>query len=114
MSTSRPEPSSTEAMAFQLVLAELHTHQEGLQALQQTVQQMLTLQAKIVGLLEAQGRQPDVPVATWDQVYDPVEDVPALPDVENVQLPEDIRPSVIFGSRRLARWFYKETPSGDA
>jgi hypothetical protein len=79
MSPAQPEPSGTEAMAFQLVLAELHAHQEDLRALQQTVQQMLPLLAKMVGLLEAQGKQPEVPVATWDQMYAEAQAVPALP-----------------------------------
>jgi hypothetical protein len=111
MATGRPEPSSTEAMAFQLVLSELRTHQEDLKALQQTVQQMLPLLAKIVGLLEAQGKQSDVSVATWDETYDVAEVLPAPPD-EDAQPPAEAR--VVLGSQRLARWLYKETSGGDA
>jgi hypothetical protein len=98
-------------MAFQLVLAELRTHQDDLKALQQTVQQMLPLLAKIVGLLEAQGHHPAVPVATWDETYAAAEDVAGPPI--NVT-PVSPRPRALLGSQRLGRWFVKETPGGDA
>jgi hypothetical protein len=107
MATTRPEPSGTEAMAFQLVLAELRAHQKGLQALQQAQQQQLTLLAKIVGLLEAQGRQPAVPVATWEETYAAPEDAPVEPI--NVT-PASPRPRALLGSQRLAQWFVKEMP----
>jgi hypothetical protein len=100
MAASRPEPSSTEAMAFQLVLSKLDM-------LQQTVQQQVALLAKIVGLLEAQGRQPEVPVATWDETYDAPEDAPVEPI--NVT-PASPRPRALLGSQRLAQWFVKEAP----
>jgi hypothetical protein len=100
-------------MAFQLILAELRTHQDELKALQQMVHQMLPLLAKIVRLLEAQGHQPDVPVATWDATYATEEETP-VPPVEDAVVSDDTRVHVPFGSRRLARWFFKETPRGDA
>lgn len=113
MAESGPEPANVETMAFQLVLAELRTHQEDLRGLQQTVQQMLPLLAKIVGLLEAQGHQPEVPVATWDQIYAPAEDA-SVPPVEDDPVPDEAQVRVMFGSQRLGRWFLREVPGGDA
>jgi hypothetical protein len=102
-------------MAFQLVLAELHAHQDDLKALQQTVQQMLPLLAKIVGLLEAHGHQPEVPVATWDQMYAGAEAVLA-PPVHVAVNATPVAPTLraLLGPKWLAQWFVKETPSGDA
>jgi hypothetical protein len=111
MPASPPERSSVEAMAFQVVLAELGALQRDMQAMQQAVQQMLPLLTKIVGLLEAQGQQPEVPVATYDQLYTELQ-----PPPESESTPvavDEPRPHVLFGSRRLWQWFVQKDVHAD-
>jgi hypothetical protein len=103
MAESIPASTGVEAMAFQVVLSKLGAVQEDMQALQHTVQQMLPLLTKIVGLLEAQGQQPEVPVATYEQMYTELQ---PPPESESAPLAGDEpRPRVLFGSRRLWQWF---------
>jgi hypothetical protein len=111
MPESAPEHSGVEAMAFQVVLSKLGAVQEEVQALQRTVQQMLPLLTKIVGLLEAQGKQPEVPVATYDQLYTELQPPPESESTQSeVLLP---RTRVLFGSRRLLEWFTRKETHAD-
>jgi hypothetical protein len=111
MSAERPAPPSTEVMAFEVLMHRMGALQDEMHAMQRTVEQMLAVLAKIVGLLEAQGHHPAVPVATWDETYAAAEDVAGPPI--NVT-PVSPRPRALLGSQRLGRWFVKETPGGDA
>jgi len=88
-------PDSLEGMAFQLILHKLGSLERAMQALP-------PLLAKIVDQLEAQTRHPEVPIATYAQLY------PDLPTADGAaaQTPT-ANPAP---RRRLWRWFMKEGP----
>jgi hypothetical protein len=101
------------AMAFQLILARLHTLEEAFDtrmlAQEQALGQIVPLLAKMVTHLEAQAAPSAVPVATFAQIY------PELQEAEPEQTPSDadavsVEPPVVRG--RLRQWLTKEVPGG--
>ena len=95
-------PDSLENLAFQLILQKLVS-------LERAMQSIPPLLTKIVDQLEAQTRQPEVPIATYAQLY------PELPQDaaadEQPQAPETLeeRAAPQGGkSQRFWRWFLRE------
>jgi hypothetical protein len=97
----QPGPDGLEAMALQLVLSKLSDLEHKLSGVEQAVQQTVPLLGKIVAQLEALHKQPDVPVATYAQLYTELqeEEVPA-PPVPVIDTIASVPPW------RLRRWFY--------
>ena len=94
-------PDGLESMAFQLILHKLTS-------LEQAMHAMPPLLKKIIDQLEAQATQPDVPVATYAQLYPEVQaDAPAPPQVLDVVATPAPAPQARW---RLLGWFLKETP----
>jgi len=100
----QPEPDGLEAMALQLVLSKLGGLEQKLSGVEQAVQQTVPLLGKIVAQLEALNKKPDVPVATYAQLYSELqEDEAPEPPAPVV----DVVPSVpAVSPGRLRRWFY--------
>jgi hypothetical protein len=107
MPESAPESTGVEAMAFQVVLSKLGALQEEMQAMQRTVQQMLPLLTKIVGLLEAQGQQPEVPVATYEQHYAELQPSPESESAPTHVVGAPKRPLFTWA------WFTRREPDAD-
>jgi hypothetical protein len=103
--TEHPGPDGLEAMALQLVLSKLSDLEHKLSGVEQAVQQTVPLLGKIVAQLEALNKKPDVPVATYAQLYTELQDE-EVPE-EPVPVVE-VRPSV--PPTRLRRWFTREEP----
>jgi hypothetical protein len=94
-------PDGLETMAFQLLLHKVTSLERAMQAIP-------PLLKKIIDQLEAQAKQPDVPVATYAQLYPEVqEDAPATPQVLDVVATPAPAPQA---RRRVLGWFLKETP----
>ena len=97
-------PDGLESMAFQLLLHKITS-------LERAMQGIPPLLKKIVDHLEAQTQQPDVPIATYAQLY------PELPKDEDDGHPDET-PSVTQAGaadnttmprqRRLWHWFLRE------
>jgi len=87
-------------MAFQLLLQKMTS-------VEHTMQAIPPLLKKIIDQLEAQAKQPDVPVASYAQLYPQLQEgTPAQPEVLDVVAEA---PSVPQKPRRpLLRWFLKE------
>jgi hypothetical protein len=79
--SEQPGPDGVEAMALQLVLSKLSDLEHKLSGVEQAVQQTVPLLGKIVAQLEALNKKPDVPVATYAQLYTELqeEEVPEPP-----------------------------------
>ena len=99
-------PDGLETMAFQLLLHKVTS-------LEQAVHSLPPLLKKIIDHLEAQAKQPDVPIATYEQLYAkyleaPEEDAdaeaPAAPVSEVTAAP----PPQSHQRWRVWRWFVKE------
>jgi hypothetical protein len=108
-------PDGLETMAFQLLLYKVTSLEHAMQA----IPPLLT---KIVDQLEAQAKQPDVPVATYAQLYPELhEGASEAEEVLDVvaETPPPRRDGVGAGSvatfpqvrrRRFLGWFLKEIP----
>ena len=95
------KPDGTEAMAFQMILHKL----TGVEQAMRAIPPLLT---KIITQLEAQAKQPDVPVASYTQLYPQLQagtaeskDVIEVAAAETPPVPQGKR-------RRVWRWFTKE------
>jgi len=104
MAESQHGPESLEALAFQLILHKLVS-------LERAMQGIPPLLKKIVDYLEAQTQQPDVPMATYAQLY------PELPKDEDDGHPDETQSVTQAGAadnttmprrRRLWQWFLRE------
>jgi len=105
MPASHEGPDSLEGLAFQLILQKLVS-------LERAMQGIPPLLKKIVDHLEAQTQQPEVPVATYAQLYPELPDeggeeqeaaaTDASPAVEASAAPQQGKP------QRFWRWFLKE------
>jgi hypothetical protein len=103
MSESSTERSGVEAMAFEVVLSKLSALEQKLSGVEQAVQQTVPLLGKIVAQLEALNKKPDVPVATYAQLYSELQEEAPEPPAPVV----DVVPSVpAVSPGRLRRWFY--------
>jgi hypothetical protein len=100
----QPDPDGLEAMALQLVLSKLSDMEHKLSGVEQAVQQTVPLLGKIVAQLEALNKKPDVPVATYAQLYSELQEDAPEPPVPVVE----VRPAV--PPTRLRRWFTREAP----
>jgi hypothetical protein len=97
--------ASIETMAFQVLLQKVVGLEQHLGGLERSMQSISALLAKIIAHLEAQSAQPEVPVATYAQLYRELE--PVTPALE-----VDIAPPLLPAAparRSLFRWFVKET-----
>ena len=92
-----------ESMAFQLLLHKVTSLEHAMQA----IPPLLT---KIIAQLEAQAKQPDVPVASYAQLYPQLQEGTAA---QHEVLDVAAAPSAIPQKprRRLWRWFLKEAAS---
>ena len=97
-------PDGLESMAFQLLLHKITS-------LERAMQGIPPLLKKIVDHLEAQTQQPDVPIATYAQLY------PELPKDEDDGHPDETQSVTQAGAadnttmplrRRLWHWFLRE------
>jgi hypothetical protein len=101
MAESQQGPESLEALAFQLILHKLVS-------LERAMQGIPPLLHKIVTHLEAQTQHPEVPMATYAQLY------PELQDEREEQPAETKDASQVAPvppgphKRRLWQWFLKE------
>jgi len=107
MADAPGSPDGLEAMAFQLLLHKVTN-------LEHAVQSLPPLLKKIIDHLEAQAKQPEVPIATYEQLYAkyleaPEEDADAeataAPVIEVTAAP----PPKGQHRRRVWWWFVKET-----
>jgi hypothetical protein len=98
-------PDSLEGLAFQLILQKLLS-------LERAMQGIPPLLGKIVAHLEAQTQQPDVPIATYAQLY------PELPKDEDDVRPDETQSGTQTGAadnttmprrQRLWHWFLRES-----
>src|SRR5438093_1200315 len=113
MAEAHETPASVETMAFQVLLQKMAVHEQQLSNVEQAMQQMPLLLKRIIDHLEAQTKQPDVPIATYEQLYAkyleaPEEDAdaeaPAAPVIEVTAAP----PHKGHRRQRVWRWFVKE------
>ena len=97
-------PDGLESMVFQLLLHKITS-------LERAMQGIPPLLKKIVDHLEAQTQQPDVPIATYAQLY------PELPTDEDDGHPDETQAVTQAGAadkttmsrgRRLWHWFLRE------
>jgi hypothetical protein len=104
MPEPREGPDGLEGLAFQLILQKL-------MSLERAMQGIPPLLKKIVDHLEAQTTQPDVPIATYAQLY------PELPKDEDDVHPDETQAVTQTGAadnttmlrrRRLWHWFLRE------
>ena len=96
------KPDGTEAMAFEVILHKLTSVEQAMRAIP-------PLLHKIITQLEAQAKQPDVPVASYTQLYPQLQEGTAEnDDVIEVAAAETSPPVPQDKRRRLWRWFTKE------
>jgi hypothetical protein len=102
MAEPQHESESLEGLAFQLILHKLV-------GLERSLQSIPPLLAKIVTHLEAQTQQPEVPIATYAQLYPELQDEREEPGPEEQQTTETAEPGPpVPHKRRLWQWFLKE------
>jgi hypothetical protein len=89
-----------EAMAFQLLLHKLTSVEQAMHA----IPPLLT---KIIDQLEAQAKQPDVPVASYSQLYPQLQEGTAESG-DVIEVHAETPPVPQGKRRRVWRWFTKE------
>jgi len=96
-------PDGLEAMAFQLLLQKVTS-------LEQAVHRLPPLLKKIIDQLEAQATQPDVPIATYVQLYPELHEGASETEdlIEVVAAPVPEAPPVRQARWRFWRWFLRE------
>ena len=111
MAEPHETPASVETMAFQVLLQKMAVHEQKLSNVEQAMQQMPLLLTRIIEHLEAQTTHPDVPIATYDQMYakfletsaeEAEEQDSSVPVIELAPLPTVRR-------HRIFQWFVRET-----
>ena len=102
MPEPREDSESLEGLAFQLILQKL-------MSLERAMQGMPPLLQKIVTHLEAQTQQPEVPIATYAQLYPELQDGNEEQGTAE-QTTTEVAETVPTGphKRRLWQWFLKE------
>lgn len=95
MADSPTDPRSVEALAFELLLQKVT-------GLERSMASIPPLLKKIIDHLEAQGKQPEVPVATYAQLYPGLDDTPETEDVQAADVLPPLPPP-----RRWWAWFLK-------
>ena len=93
-------PDSLEGMAFQLLLHKV----TGVEQAMRAIPPLLT---KIIAQLEAQATQPDVPVASYAQLYPQLQEGTAESG-DVIEVPAETPPVPQGKRRRVWRWFTKE------
>jgi hypothetical protein len=84
---------------------------ERLLAIEEILGQMLGLLHKMIHLQEAQVRKPDPPpIATYDQMYGPIEEAAPVMEESPAPQPSPPAPAPAPRPRRLRRWFLREGP----
>ena len=102
MTEPREGPDSLEGLAFQLILQKLLS-------LERAMQGIPPLLGKIVAHLEAQTQQPDVPIATYAQLYPALQEEQEEQGSEEPKMPEGEDPiSPVSLRRRVWQWFLRE------
>ncbi len=96
-------PDGLESMAFQLILHKLTS-------LEQAMHAIPPLLKKIIDQLEAQATQPDVPIATYAQLYPELHEGASETEdlIEVVAAPVPEAPPVRQARWRFWRWFLRE------
>ena len=94
-------PDGLESMAFQLILHKLTS-------LEQAMHAIPPLLKKIIDQLEAQATQPDVPIATYAQLYPELGASETEDLIEVVAAPVPEAPPVRQARWRFWRWFLRE------
>src|SRR6266568_7743210 len=96
-------PDGLESMAFQLILHKLTS-------LEQAMYAIPPLLKKIIDQLEAQATQPDVPIATYAQLYPELHEGASETEdlIEVVAAPVPEAPPVRQARWRFWRWFLRE------
>ena len=95
-------PDGLEGLAFQLILQKLLSLERALKGIPPLLQ-------KIVTHLEAQTKQPEVPIATYAQLYPELQDEHEEQDTaeqHTTELVEPVPPAP--QRRRVWHWFLKE------
>jgi len=93
------DAGAIETMAFQILLHKVT-------GLEQAVQALPPLLKKIIEHLEAESKKPEVPVASYAQLY-PALEVEATAPIEEIAATVPVPPA---RRRRVLGWFLKETP----
>jgi hypothetical protein len=101
MTEPREGPESLEGLAFQLILQKLVS-------LERAMQGIPPLLHKIVTHLEAQTQQPEVPIATYAQLYPELQDEREEQPAETKDASQVAPVSTGPHKRRLWQWFLKE------
>jgi hypothetical protein len=104
MPEPREGPDSLEGLAFQLILHKLVSVERAMQGIP-------PLLKKIVDQLEAQTKQPEVPIATYAQLYPELPQETAEGADEETHAPEagqESASSEHVQARRWWHWFIKE------
>jgi hypothetical protein len=95
-------PDGLEGLAFQLILQKLLS-------LERAMQGIPPLLAKIVNHLEAQTQHPEVPIATYAQLYPELQEEREEQGTEEQKTTETVEPvPTVPHKRRLWQWFVKE------
>ena len=96
-------PDGLESMAFQLILHKLTS-------LEQAMHAIPPLLKKIIDQLEAQATQPDVPIATYAQLYPELHEGASETEdlIEVVAAPVPEAPPVPQARWRFWHWFLRE------
>jgi len=95
-------PDGLEGLAFQLILQKLLSLERALQGIPPLLQ-------KIVTHLEAQTQQPEVPIATYAQLYPELHDEHDDHGSTEQTTTETVEPApTVPHPRRLWQWFLKE------
>ena len=103
MADRHDSPDNVEGMAFQLLLQKVT-------GVEQAIQSMVPLLKKIIDHLEAQGKQEDVPVATYAHLYPELQEGEAS-ETETAGEVIDVTPTpqaAVAAPRRFWRWFTKD------
>ena len=95
-------PDGLESMAFQLILHKLTS-------LEQAMHAIPPLLKKIIDQLEAQATQPDVPIATYAQLYPELHEGASEAE-EVIDVVAETPPLPQARRRRFLGWFLKEIP----
>jgi len=102
MAETHEGPDGLEGLAFQLILQKLLSLERAMQGIPPLLQ-------KIVTHLEAQTQHPEVPIATYAQLYPELQDERAAQATEEQKATETAEPApTVPHTRRLWQWFLKE------
>lgn len=106
MADSPDDLRSVEAMAFTVLLKRMDALEQSVKGLEAAMKSMPLLLKKIIDHLEAQTHQPEVPIASYAQLY---------PEIQDAEEPDDVQAAdplpPLPPPRRWWVWFMREASS---